>query len=534
MTFGAMQTTLGELLAEQAARFGDKPLIRWEGEDFSYAFADGHADRVATRMAAELGIAKGQHIALFLGNSPQFVWTIFALARLGAVAVPLNTAAKGELLRYFLENSHSRILIVDHEHLDRVLPVLDQVPLLERVVIVGARDGAPLPEGMLDFSDLETGPAIRPAVQITPRDPMYLMYTSGTTGPSKGVISPHSQGISVGSQLHHVYRYTEADILYTCLPLFHGNALWYSFMPALCAGATLAISRRFSASRFWDEVADCGATQTNVLGAMANIVIKEIDRADTPRIRLRQMMVVPALSAEVARPLTERFGVKITSLFAQTETFAVTLYGPDEGGLKLGSAGRVYPYVEVAILDEEDNRLPPGTTGEIALRPSLPGIMMTGYYGMPEATLEAMGTLWLHTGDRGYLDEDNYLYFVDRKKDAIRRRGENISAYELEMILSRHPSIRETAAVAVKSDLGEDDVLCFVVAAEDATIDFAEVIRFCDRNMPYFMVPRYLHVLEALPKTSSEKIEKYRLRDWANANLGSLWDREAAKIVLTR
>lgn len=534
MSFGAVHTTLGELLADRAARHGDKPMIRYRGQDYSYAFADEHANRVATRMAAKAGIGRGDHVGLFLGNCPEFVWSVFALARLGAVAVPLNTAAKGELLQYFLDHSQSRVLIVDHELLDRVVPVMGKLPHLRQIIVVGCPEGEALPEGFIRFTALETGPATDPAMDLTPRDPMFLMYTSGTTGPSKGAISPHSQGISIGSQLAEVYGYREDDILYTCLPLFHGNALWYSMMPAIYAGATLAISRRFSASRFWDEVAECGATQTNVLGAMANIVIKELDRADRASLRLRQMMVVPALGAEVARPLTEGLGLKLTSLFAQTETFAVTLYGPDEDGSKLGSAGRVYPYVEVAILDDDDNRLPPGETGEIAVRPSLPGIMMQGYYRMPEATVGAMSTLWYHTGDRGYLDADNYLYFVDRKKDAIRRRGENISAYELEMILSRHPAVRETAAVAVHSELGEDDVLVFVVPASGAEIDFAELIGFCDSNMPYFMVPRYLHVLTELPKTASEKIEKYRLRDWANANLADLWDRDKAGIVLKR
>ncbi|MFU8864264.1 MAG: AMP-binding protein [Rhodobacterales bacterium] len=534
MTFGAVNKTLGGLLSERSAQLKDKTLIRYMGQDYSYEYAHEHSNRIAHQLSIQLDLQKGDHIGLFLGNCPEFLWTLFAIARIGAVAVPLNTAAKGELLHYFLHHSSCKVIIIDFELLDRLVPLLAELPELHHVIVVACPEDSSLPEEMHDFATFEHGEAIEPTVQITANDPLFLMYTSGTTGPSKGAISPHSQGLSIGYQLTEIYEYKSSDVLFTCLPLFHGNALWYSFMPVLYSGATLAISRRFSASRFWDEVCTSGATQTNVLGAMANIVIKEIERVDKSRLALRQMMVVPALSSDVARPLTEGLGLKLTSLFAQTETFAVTLYGPNETGDKLGSAGKVYPYVEVAILDEDDNRLPSGEVGEIAVRPTLPGIMMQGYYRMPEATLGAMSNLWFHTGDRGYLDSQNYLYFVDRKKDAIRRRGENISAYELEMIISRHPCVREAAAVAVKSELGEDDVLVFIVCEKASHLDYHEMIDFCDKNMAYFMVPRYLHSLDELPKTSSEKIEKYRLRDWANANLSSLWDREKAGITLKR
>lgn len=534
MTFGAIHTTLGKLLRDRADRYGAKTFIVCQGSDYSYAFADAHANRIANQLAALAGVEKGTHVALLLGNCPEFVWSVLGLARLGAVAVPINTAAKGELLHYFLKHSRARVLIVEHELYERVAPWLDRLECLERIVVVGAPKGEALPENTIDFRQLETGEERDPGVEIHHRDPMFLMYTSGTTGPSKGAVSPHSQGISIGDQLVNVYGYEPGDILYTCLPLFHGNALWYSFMPALVSGATLVISRRFSGTGFWDEVTECEATQANLLGAMANIVIKELGRLDRPRLRLRQCMVVPALDAKAAEPFTQDLGIKLTSLYAQTETFAVTLYGPDEPIEKLGSAGRVYPYVDVAIMDDEDNRLAVGEVGEIVVRPTYPGTMMTAYYDMPEATLEAMSTMWFHSGDRGYLDADGYLFFVDRKKDSIRRRGENISAYELEMIISRHPAVREAAAVAVRSELGEDDVLVFIVAAPDAAVDFEDVTRFCYRNMPYFMVPRYLHVLDGLPKTSSEKIEKYKLREWAGQNMADLWDRDATDIALTR
>src|SRR5690606_34347877 len=536
VTYGVVHRTVGDVLKEHATSHGDRTFLLFEGKTYSYAFADRHSNRVANGLRNKASVKKGDHVGLLLGNCPEFLWSVFALGKLGAVAVPFNTAAKGELLGYLLDHSRVSVLIVEEELLPRAADHLRKSDAIHTIVVVpseagGSDDAASL--AAVPFASLEGEPDTPPDSEVSYRDPMFLMYTSGTTGPSKGVVAPHSQGLSVGDQLVNGYGYTSEDILYTCLPLFHGNALWYSMMPTLLCGATLALSRRFSGSRFWQEVVDCGATQANALGAMANIVIKELDRLDRSRLRLRQCMVVPALDAEAGRPFRD-MGIKLTSLFAQTETFAVTLHGPDEPLEKAGSAGRAHPYTEVAILDDEDRFLPPGEVGEIAVRPRAPGIMMQGYYEMPRETLGAMSSLWFHTGDRGYLDADGYLYFVDRKKDAIRRRGENISAYELEMIISRHPALREAAAVAVPSELGEDDVLVCFVANPGVTVDYADIIAFCDRNMPYFMVPRYLHVVEELPKTASEKIEKYKLRQWASENMGRLWDREKAGIKVTR
>jgi len=217
-----------------------------------------------------------------------------------------------------------------------------------------------------------------------------------------------------------------------------------------------------------------------------------------------------------------------------TETFAVTMFAPGDPESKGASAGRPRETAEVSIVDDEDNALPIGRVGEICVRPREPGIIMSGYYKMPDATVRETRNLWLHTGDRGRLDEDGYLYFVDRKKEAIRRRGENISAYEVEMLMARHPAVLEVAAVAVSSELSEDEVLTFVVLREGHKAREEELVRFANRNMAHFMVPRFVHFLDALPKTASEKIEKYKLKVWAEENRAKLWDREALGIKLER
>src|ERR1700728_497611 len=228
-------------------------------------------------------------------------------------------------------------------------------------------------------------------------------------------------------------------------------------------------------------------------------------------------MVIP-LSPESYRAVSGRFGVQVTSLYAMTETFAVTMFTPDDPEEKGASARRPRGLAELLIVHDEGDAPPQGEVGEICVRPSEPGIVMSGYYKMPEATVRDARNLWLHTGDRGRLDRDGYLYFVDRKKEAIRRRGENISAYEVEMLIAKHPSVLEVAAVPVASELSEDEVMVFVVCREGCEVGEEELVRFANRNMAHFMVPRFVHFIEVLPKTASEKIEKYKLKTWAEQN----------------
>ena len=529
--------TIGRILAEKAERIPDHPWLLWQDERHTFADLEAMTNRFANGLA-ELGIARGDHVAVLLGNGPEFFWTIWGLGKLGAVAVPVNTAAKGELLRYFIDQSDSQWIVVDEESAQRVAAIADKVPRVRGVLHHGPK--APASCGIvspsvpvLALGELARASGARPPIDAVRHDDLHLiMYTSGTTGPSKGVMSPHSQGHGVGWSLAKFFGYRSDDVIYTCLPLFHGNALWYSAYAALWAEAALAVAPRFSATQFWDDIRRFGATQFNTLGAMTNILWKLPPSPADHEHRLRLCMTVP-VPKEIYQELQQRYHVQITSVYAMTENCAVTLFTPDDPPAKAGAAGKTRGYAEIRIVDDDGRECAAGETGEIAMR-AAPGMMMMGYYKMPEATAQQFRDGWFQTGDRGYVDADGYLYFADRKKEAIRRRGENISAYEVELILSRHPQVLEVAAIPVSSELTEDDVMVYVVLKAGERLSEKEIVEFCNEHMAYYMVPRFVAFIDALPKTPSEKIEKYKLKRDAEARREELWDREQHGIVVRR
>ncbi len=532
------QRTIGRILAEKAGRIPDQPFLHWQGVVYTYAQVESLSNRYANGFAAR-GVTHGDHVAVLMPNCPEFLWVIWGLGKIGAVAVPLNTAARGEMLAYFLEHSQAGSIVIDATFLDNLDAIGARAPKV-RECLLHAPDGA-IPGGALAgsrtwlaLSDVVSEDDTAPPLERVRHDDTHLiMYTSGTTGPSKGVMCPHSQGLGIGRALAIDYGYRPDDVLYTCLPLFHANALWYSCAAALWADASLALSPRFSARAFWDEIRQSGATQFNSLGAMTNIIMQLEPGPHERQHALRQCMLVP-MQKTLYTEVRERYGVQVTSVFAMTENYAVTSFVPGDPPEKAGSAGSGRGASELRIVDDQGVVLPSGAVGEIQMRPLQPGSMMKGYYRMPEETAKAFVDGWFCTGDRGWLDADGYLYFVDRKKEAIRRRGENISAYEVEMILSRHPAILEAAAVAVPSELSEDEVMVYLVRQPGADVTHEEIVRFADQQMSHFMVPRFVEFIDALPKKATEKIEKYKLQQDASARRDRLWDRERAGIQLRR
>jgi crotonobetaine/carnitine-CoA ligase len=356
---------------------------------------------------------------------------------------------------------------------------------------------------------------------VDERDVAMLLFTSGTTGPSKGCVLSHRYAIRQGELLAEHLRITSSDVLYSPFPLFHADAATLTVVPAMVMGATAALGRRFSASGFWEEVRAFEATVFDFMGATLSILWKQprrSDDSDNP-VRLAWGVPMPAWADE----FEARFGLKLLEVYGLTDAGVVAFYPYDEER-RPGACGRpVHPY-DVRVFDADDRELHAGQIGEIVVRPLEPSVTMAGYHGMPSETLSVFRNLWLHTGDRGYFDDDGYLYFVGRNTDSIRRRGENISAFEIEEVVLAHPDIVEAAAVGVPSELTEEDVKLCIVPRAGARISPRELIEFCKPRMARFMLPRYVEVMTELPRTQTQKVEKYRLRA-AGVSSGT-WDRE--------
>ncbi|WP_456469533.1 AMP-binding protein [Archaeoglobus sp.] len=521
------------LLEKRAAELGDKTFLLFKDEEYSYKKINELTDRIATGFA-ELGIKKGSRVAIFAYNSPEWIMSFFALAKLGATTVTVNTAFKGEPLIYPIVQSESEAVIVDSRLLDAYKGVEDELKTVKNTIIAVKSDE-------VDSSKMPSKPHVtldelkeyRPKEDVKARsklgDPMCIIYTSGTTGPSKGCVLPHGFGLYNAYLMVDYLEYTPNDIIYTCLPLFHANALALSTLAAVAAGATLALGERFSASRFWEEIVKYKATEFNFIGTILHILHKRPPSPYEKEHNVRVAFGAP-VPKEIFKECQERFNLLFVEGYGLTENGIVTLWSyrdAKEGKMIPGSMGKETPFAEVKIMDPETGEiLPPGKQGEIVSRPRLPFAMYLGYYKMPEKTVEAWQNLWFHTGDLGYMDENGAFYFLDRIKDAIRRRGENISSWELEKAILRHPKIAEVAAIPVPSELGEDEIKVCIVLKPKETMTPEEFMQWCEENLPYFWIPRYVEFKDSLPKTPTQRVEKYKLR--AEGITPNTWDREKA------
>ena len=457
------QRTVAELLSARAEAAPDQPFLLWREESISFAELYMRTNALAAGFAGR-GVGAGSHVAIFMTNSPEFVLICLALGRLGAVGVPINTAARGPLLAYLLEDSESELAIVDADLASIVRGAAPQIPLVlhgesgaQAAAVGNASSLAELVAG---------GEGERETFSPQPvffADPWLVMYTSGTTGPSKGVVCPHAHPIGVAQDVARLFELEPADRLYACLPLFHANALWYSALAALAAGASVAVVPKFSASGFWKDVDRYGATEFNAIMAVVSILEKLAPTPEEKRNCARLAFVVP-LPAR-ADELEDRWGLKFACNYSMTELTPASVLRPGQGRNRPGASGAPVEHMQMRIVDENDLPVPGGTPGEIAVRPRDPWSIFSHYHRKPEATVEAFRNLWFHTGDRGYLDDDGYFYFVDRATDSLRRRGENISAQEIELVLESDSRIIEAAVTGVPSELGEDEVAVYVVPA---------------------------------------------------------------------
>ncbi len=505
-SFGPAERTLPAMLVRQAERHGGRPLatageIRW-----TYAETAAAAARVAGTLRTA-GIVAGDRVAIICSNRMEFLGLLLGCGWLGAVAVPINVASRGPQLQHVLANSGARLLVTEAEYADNLAMLAPSALALEAIWTVG-------PPGEFRFGSIVASamPPQResiPPATLKPSDLGMILYTSGTTGPSKGVCCPHAQYFWWGVNSAALLEIQSDDVLCTSLPLFHTNAI-NTFYQALLTGASVRYEKRFSASGFFPALARHRATVTYLLGAMVPILLSRAESAEE-RAHTTRMALAPGVPAQFHEPFTRRTGIRLLDGWGSTETNFVL--GTTVERQKPGLMGPVYEGFEARVVDDQDDDVPDGVAGELIVRADEPFAFSTGYFGAAEKTVEAWRNLWFHTGDRVVRQADGYFRFVDRLKDAIRRRGENISSFEVEQVLLGHPAVANAAVFPVRSSLAEDEVMAALVLHPGRVLMPADLIAYCVPRLPYFAVPRYLEFMSELPTTENGKVQKYKLRE---------------------
>lgn len=521
--------TLVDAIVAAADRYGGRTFLDFVGgEEVTFAAFDERTSALVASLGS-LGAEPGDRILMLGHNSLEFLLALGATSKLGATFVPINTELKGAFLEHQVRNAEPTVVFCDSELVQSLASLTELFDGVRAVVVTdGPADAGgcrAFPSAAwLTFDEFVADARPTAVTQPAPGDPAMIMYTSGTTGPSKGVIMPHGHCYMFGLGLARAVGATEDDHYYVCMPLFHANGLLMQVVGCLLAGTTATVARRFSASNWLEEVRACGATLTNALGVMPEFIVRQPPTAHDSDNLLRAVMAVP-ISEEWGADFERRFGVSLLQGFGMTECNMVA-YSRKGDDLIPGCAGHIADdWFDVRIVDpESDQVLASGEVGEIAIRPLEPSCFMAGYDKMPDKTVEAWRNLWFHTGDAGFIDADGRLHFVDRINDRIRRRGENISSFEVEQVINNHPHVAESAVVGVKADDGggEDEIKAVVVLEPDVALDPVDLLDHCVANMPRHAVPRYVEFVESLDKTPTGKLRKKALRE--SGHEGS-WDR---------
>ena len=519
------ERTVPAMLQRQAQRYGDHPLFAAGDVTWSFAETPAVAARFAGTLAAA-GIRQGDRVALMCGNRAEFMEAFLGCAWLGAIAVPLNVAARGPQLAHYLRNSGARLLIIEAELLDALAYIDTQELALERVWRIGGAASVSL--GRITITDVPSrAEPIAPCI-ADPAQTLAILYTSGTTGPSKGVCCPHAQYFWWGIHGIRNLEIHEGDVLSTALPLFHTNALG-TFHQALLSGSTLVAEPRFSASRFWQRLIERQATVTYLLGAMVPILLSREPSPDEQRHRVR-CALAPGVPANLHRTFEDRTGIHLLDGYGSTETNFVI--GANAAERRAGRMGLVRDGFDARVAAAAGGDAAPGEPGELLLRTDEPLAFATGYFAMPDKTAEAFRNGWFHTGDRVVREADGYFRFVDRMKDAIRRRGENISSFEVEQVLLSHPDVGNAAVFPVPSELAEDEVMAAVVRRAGSALTARALAEFCTPRLARFAVPRFIEFVDELPTTENGKVQKYKLRD--RGVTAKSWDCEAETAQIKR
>ena len=513
-----MATAPGRTLVTQGSQ-------SWSAEDLM------QRGELVARAFAAAGVKPGDRVALQSTNRPEFLAVLVASALAGTVLVPINTASRGSQLAYYVKNSRARLFITEASLLAQLESAREvDGAALESVESVWCFDACTPNERLPRLIALTDVPRASQAASHAPdaAATALIMYTSGTSGPSKGVLCSHAQLYWWGHHSLENIGIAESDVLFTCLPLFHVNAL-NTFYQALMSGGTIVLGGKFSVSRFYDELAQANATVTYLLGAMVPMLLSRTPDASERAHSVRVALAPGALAAHYPA-FQSRTGITLLDGYGSTETnFAICTCRQDPRPGWMGTLARGF---QARVVDADDQEVPHGTPGELLLRNDEPYAFSSGYFEMPEKTVEAWRNLWFHTGDRVVRDETGQFRFLDRIKDSIRRRGENISSYEVEQAIGTFPSVASVAAFAVPSELAEDEVMCAMELKEGAHFEPLALVKWAEARLPYFAVPRYLRVMNELPKTENGKVQKYKLRQ--EGRTPDTWDLAGSGHVIQR
>ena len=503
--------TIGRALRLQAEAQPDAVFLMDGETRYTFAEVNTRVNDLAGGLAAQ-GLAEGERVAFYMGSAPEVIFLAIAANKLGAVWVPVNSDYKGDWLQDTVNRSRPHIVVTDAAHAPRLGAVLSQLQA-KRIAVLGAPDAIP---GALPFESLYLPGSPEPDdSRFRAGDTCAVLWTSGTTGRSKGVMQSHNVWFNAVDSGNAMFGIQPDDIAYNVLPMYNSAAWVTAIFRALIAGIPLAIDPAFSVSHFWERVDYYKATQSFTLGAMHMLLWNAPARDDDAGHTLRKLMAVP-MPAALAAPFSERFAVELMPQgLGQSEAMTLLNAPKNELPMPPNSCGKPAPRVEVRLVDDDGNDVPEGEPGEVWVRPREQHLIFNGYFDDEAATAGAYSGEWYKTGDMAKRDANGWYYFSDRKKDAVRLKGRNISTFEVEMVARRHPAIADCAAFGVPSDIldAETELKLDVILKPGHAVEPLELARFINDNAPYFFVPRYIEITDALPYTPTNKVQKYKLRE---------------------
>jgi crotonobetaine/carnitine-CoA ligase len=526
--------TLPNALAQQAATNGDRTFLQFGGRTLTYSETDSLSNSYANALA-ELGVGKGSSVALFSSECEDIILLAFATNKLGAFWVPINRELRGEMLVDPLESADADVLFLDCELAPRLAEIWERASFKTLLIRGSGVNETDFPGAKILNVD-ELAKATNAPISGGPssRDLASVLWTSGTTGRSKGVMQSHHAWIYQTFYFQKKRQVKEAEVFYNCLPTYNSGAWILGIFAALVSGGTVAIDETFSVSSFWERIRYYGANHTATMGSMHMYLWQAESKNGDLDNPLRTIYAVP-MSREVMADFRRRFGVEfVLQTYGNSEVMGLSFTEPNREGTP-GSAGFVREDFDVKIVDDDDFEVPFGEVGEICARSKIPYTLFSGYFKNPEASFNAIRDLWYRTGDMGKLNADGELFWIDRKKDFLRHKGRNISSFEVEQIAQQHPDVKEVAVVGVPAaELASDDEILLVVVTNDGSALNAESLaKFINDRAPYYFVPRYIQFLNELPHTSTGRVQKHVLADqWEDSK--DSWDREASNFVVKR